>query len=137
MDVWYIKLTLYKSFLNWKKTSKKSSSYWQNSVVCDKSILYSLFHVSFISSWHGILVWKWCVFNISTFNLKTIQFFEKGFRFSGNWFQSENIEKVQNFHWLSYKNMLIAKMGFYFENPYCMLFLLASKAHSQIWHIFW
>ena len=42
-----------------------------------------------IGFWHGSIIWKRCVFNLSTFNLKTLlQFFEKGFCFSENLFQS-------------------------------------------------
>ena len=43
-----------------------------------------------------------------------IQFFEKGFRFSENLFQS--IENVQNFQWLSHKSMPISQTEGYFEN---------------------
>ena len=39
--------------------------------------------------WQGTFVWKCCVFNLNPFNKKTvIQFFEKGFPFSENLFQS-------------------------------------------------
>ena len=37
-----------------------------------------------------------------------LQFFEKGFRFPENLFQSESIENVWNFHLLSHKNMPIS-----------------------------
>ena len=43
--------------------------------------------------------------------------FLKNFLLSINLFQSLSIENVQNFHWLSYKNMLISQMEGYFENP--------------------
>ena len=57
-------------------------------------------------------------FNFSTFNYKTVfQFFEKGFRFPENLFQSWSIENLRNFHWLSHKNMSISQMEGYFENP--------------------
>ena len=61
------------------------------------------------------------------------QFFEKGFRFPENLFQSYSIEYVQNFHRLSHKNMPISQTKGYFENPSYrfleepMLFLLALK----------
>ena len=68
------------------------------------------------------------------FQLKTIlQFFEKGFCFAENLFQSQIIENVQNSHWLSNKNMSISQVEGYFENPYyrfleeSMLFPLSSK----------
>ena len=52
------------------------------------------------------------------FQLKTIlQFFEKGFYFAENLFQSQIIENVQNSHWLSNKNMSISQVEGYFENP--------------------
>ena len=40
-----------------------------------------------------------------------LPFFEKGIRFPEN--LSQSIENVQNFHWLSHKNMPEG----YFENP--------------------
>ena len=60
-------------------------------------------------------------------------FFEKGFRFPENLFQSWSIENVWNFHWSSHKNMPISQTEGYFENPWyrfleeSMLFLLALK----------
>ena len=42
-------------------------------------------------------------------------FFETGFRFSENLFQS--IENVPKSQWLSYKNMPISQTENYFENP--------------------
>ena len=61
------------------------------------------------------------------------QFFEKSSRFPENLFQSESIENVWNFHWLSRKNRPISQTEGFFENTYyCfseepMLFLLALK----------
>ena len=46
-----------------------------------------------------------------------IQFFDKGSRFPENLFQSQSIENVQNFHWLSNKNMPISQREGYFEKP--------------------
>ena len=46
-----------------------------------------------------------------------LQVFEKGFRFWENWFQSYNIENVQNFQLLSHKNMPISQTEGYFKNP--------------------
>ena len=46
-----------------------------------------------------------------------LQFYEKGFRFPENLFQSQSIENVWNFYWLSHKNMLISQTEGYFENP--------------------
>ena len=46
-----------------------------------------------------------------------LQFFEKGFRFPENLFQSKSIENVQNFPWLLHKNMPIFQAKGYFKNP--------------------
>ena len=46
-----------------------------------------------------------------------LQFFENSFRFPENLFQSQSIEYVQSFHWLSYKNMTIFQTKGYFESP--------------------
>ena len=57
-------------------------------------------------------------FQFWAFNLNTVhQFFEERFRFPEYLFQSEIIENVQNFHWLSHKNMSISQTEDYFENP--------------------
>ena len=59
--------------------------------------------------------------------------FEKEFRFTKNVFQGLSIENVQNFHWLSYKNVPVSQTEGYFENYYYrfleepILFLLALK----------
>ena len=45
LDRWYIKLTLCKRFLNWNNFPKKLSIYWQNSTLCDRSILQSPFYL--------------------------------------------------------------------------------------------
>ena len=45
-----------------------------------------------------------------------MQFFEKGFRFPENPFQSQSIENVQNFHWLLHKNLPISQTEGYLEN---------------------
>ena len=61
-----------------------------------------------------------------------LQFFEKGFRFPENLFQSWSIENVWNFHRSSH-NMPISQTEGYFQNPYYrfleqpMLFLLTLK----------
>ena len=47
---------------------------------------------------------------------KRYSFFEKGFRFSENLFQSYSIENVQNFQLLPYKIMPIFQTEGYFEN---------------------
>ena len=44
-------------------------------------------------------------------------FFGKSFRFLENLFQSWSNENVQNFHWLTHKNMPLSQMEGYFENP--------------------
>ena len=87
-----------------------------------------------IGFWHDTLVWKCCVFNLSTFNEKTVlEFFEKGSHFAENLFQIWSIENAQNFQWLSYKTMMISQTEGYFKNPSYrfleepMLFLLAWK----------
>ena len=46
-----------------------------------------------------------------------LQFFEKGFYFPENLFQSQRIENVQHLHWLSRENMPISEIEGYFENP--------------------
>ena len=46
-----------------------------------------------------------------------LQFFEKDFRFSESLFQSWSIRNVQNFQWLSDKNMRISQTQGYFKNP--------------------
>ena len=47
---WYIKSTLYTRLLNWSKIFEKINySCWQNSVLCDRCILYSPFHML----WHS------------------------------------------------------------------------------------
>ena len=46
-----------------------------------------------------------------------LQFFEKGFLFLENFFQSWSIESVWNIYWLSHKNMPISQTKGYFENP--------------------
>ena len=57
-------------------------------------------------------------FQFYYFNWKTVlQFFEKGFRFSENFFQSKRIENIQNFQRLLHKNMPISQTEGYFENP--------------------
>ena len=68
--------------------------------------------------WYGSFDWKWCFFNFSAFNWKTIlQFFEKDFRLTENLFQSWNIENVQNFYLLLHKNMPISQTEGDFEIP--------------------
>ena len=58
-------------------------------------------------------------------------FFEKGFRFPENLFQSCSIENVQNFQWLSHENMpmsqkkTILNQYSFLEDP--MFFLLDLK----------
>ena len=53
--------------------------------------------------WYSSFVWKWCIFNLSAFNKKSVlQFFEKGFRF-------------QNLQLLSHKNISISQTEHYFE----------------------
>ena len=70
-----------------------------------------------IGFWHGILIWKWWIFNLITLNSKTVlQTFGKGFRFPENLFQSSSNENVQNFYWLSQKNMPISQTEGYFKN---------------------
>ena len=61
-------------------------------------------------------------FQFQWFQLKkgTLQFFEKGFQFPENLFQSQSIENIWNFHWLSHKNMPISQTEGYFENPYVL-----------------
>ena len=77
-----------------------------------------------IGFWCGRFVWKWCVFNLSALNLKTVlRFFEKVFVFQKICFKI----KVLN----TFKT--ISQTEGYFENPYYrfleepMLFLLALK----------
>ena len=45
-----------------------------------------------------------------------LQFFEKGFPFPEDLFQSYSIENIWNFYWLSHKNMPISQMKGYWED---------------------
>ena len=55
---WYIKSTLYTRLLNWSKIFEKINySCWQNSVLCDRCILYSPFHML----WHWLLTEQFCM----------------------------------------------------------------------------
>ena len=48
---------------------------------------------------------------------KTVpQVFGKRFCFPENLFQIQSIENIQNFHWLSHKNIPISQMESYLEN---------------------
>ena len=86
MDIWVVG-TSNKLFIRGSYTEtklKKKSNYWQNSVLCDGSILHSPFSISF---WHDRFVSKYCAFILSTFNYKMVlEFFKKGFCFSENLF---------------------------------------------------
>ena len=87
---WYIKATLCKKFPYWKKIFKK------NEVATGKTLFFLTCpfwttHSIYlnISFQQGSFVWKWCAVILSTFNQNiALQFFEKGFRFSENLFQS-------------------------------------------------
>ena len=84
-----------------------------------------------IGFWYGSFSWKSCVSNLNAFNYKVVpQFFGKDFHFPEYLFQSYRwrIEDVQNFHWLSYKNMPISQCRFLEEH---MLFLLALNQTSK------
>ena len=58
-------------------------------------------------------------FSILLFSTKKgySSFLKKFLVFSENLFQSNDIENVQNFHWLSRKNMPISQTEGCFENP--------------------
>ena len=62
------------------------------------------------------------------------QFFEKGFRFSENLFQSYSIENVQHFQWLSRKNMPIFQKEGYSENLWYR-FLEESALIAKKWNL--
>ena len=124
MDIWVVGTSnqlFKKRFLNWKKTKKCQKI----KVVTGKTpfIVIGPFRIlhSFcldIGFWQGSFVLKCCVFNLRGFNYKTLlQFFEKDFCFSKDLFQSSSIKDVQNFQWLSGKNMPISQTEGYFENP--------------------
>ena len=72
-----------------------------------------------ISFWQGSFVWKFYVFN-RTFKLKNgALVFWKVFLFLGNLFQSESIENIQNFQWLSHKKMPIFQTRGYLKRNFC------------------
>ena len=83
------------------------------------------------ASWYGSVVWKWYVFNLSSFKLKngTPVFWKKGFHFPENLFQNLSIENVQNFQWLSHVDLL--NWGLFWKSlvslEELMLFLLTLK----------
>ena len=82
---------------------------WQNSVLCDRSIMYSphsIFILSLASD--GSVLYGNVALSILVLSTKKYysSFFKKGLCFSKNLFQS--IENVQNFQWLLQKNMPIS-----------------------------
>ena len=65
-------------------------------------------------------------------------FLKKFFFFQKICFKVNSIENVQNFHWLSHKNMPISQTEGYFKNPWDyrflvepMLVLLALKSNLK------
>ena len=83
---WYIKSALYKRFSSWNKSSKIYSSYWQNSVLFDWSILYSPFLT--LASDTAVLYGNG-VFSISVLSTKKwFSSFLKNVCFEKNLFQS-------------------------------------------------
>ena len=80
-------------FLNRHKIFKK------NKVVTGKTLFFVIgpfcshhFTCLNIGFWYDSFEWKWYFFNLSAFNEKTVlQFFEKGFRFPENLFQTFNV----------------------------------------------
>ena len=65
-----------------------------------------------------------------------LQFFENVFRFPDNLFQSESIENVQGFHWLSHKNLPISQREDYYKSLVTVLeeamsFLLVLKTSKK------
>ena len=59
--------------------------------------------------WYDSFTWKLCVFNLNTFNKNLFQ---------KVCFKVKSIENVQNFRWLSHKNMLVSRAESYFQNPW-------------------
>ena len=92
MDIWAIGILnqlFIKDFCTQIKFSKKLSQSVINSILCDRSILYShsicIINIGFSQD---SFVWKCCAFNRRTLNLSTVlQFFKKGFGFSENLLQ--------------------------------------------------
>ena len=116
MDTWVVG-TLNKLFVRYCQSenefSKKESCQWQNSVFCARSIctFHSICHN--IGFWQGSFVWKYCVFNHSTFNWKTVPSFLKVvFIFQKMCFNVKVLKAFKYFHWFLNENMPV-----YFENP--------------------
>ena len=111
----YEVLKLKQNFRKNKVVAGKTSFFLIGPFCAPDSIFFN------IGFWHSSFVWecwKCSAFILSTLNLKTVlQFCEKGFRFSENLLQSWSIEIVQNFLWLSHKNMSISQTEGYFKNP--------------------
>ena len=135
VDCLYMKLALYKRFLYWNKVFKKQSSYWQNSVLCDRLILYSLYYLSYYWLLTGQFYMEMLRFQFLYFQLKNstpvfwerflffrklVSMFEllKTFKFSSDC----HIKACQPL-----KQRAISKISsnFFLKEP--MLFLLALK----------
>ena len=91
MDIWVVG-----TFNSIKEVLKLKQIFQKNKVVTGKTPLFvigpfcSLYSICLnIGFWQNSFEWKWCVFSLTGFNYKRVlQFFEKGFRFTENLFQS-------------------------------------------------
>ena len=128
-----------KRFLNWNKVfvfflKKVNTGKGQNSVLCNRFILYSPFSVLTLAFDMAVLYGN-DAFSILVLSNKKRYFssLKKVFIFQKIFFKIKSIEIVQNVHWLSRKNMPISQTEGYLKNPYyrilweSMLFLLALK----------
>ena len=81
MNIWVVGISN-QLFIKGSYTKAKFflKKFWEGSVLWDRSILCSPFYLSLHFLQQGIFVWKFCVFNIRTFNLKVLlQFLKKVF----------------------------------------------------------
>ena len=78
-----------------------------------------------IGFWQGSLVWN--VFSTLVLSTKktVLLFSKKGFCFPENLFQSYSIKNVQNFQWLSHKNMSLLNGGLFWK-PLLLFFRKAN-----------
>ena len=128
-----ISSTLYKGFWNWYNFQKIKYLLGKNPFFVIGPFCTPHSNCLSIGFWWGSFVSKYYVFNLSTFNWKTLlQLFENDFQFWQNLIQS--IGEVQIFLWLSHKNMPISPKDNHIENNFKysfledpMLFLLILK----------
>ena len=127
---WYIKTTLYKTFLYWNKIFKKLKlSLTGKASFFVPTILFVLT----LASDRAVLYGNDAFLILVLLAKKPYSSFLKKFSFSRKFISKLSIENVQNFHRFSHKNMPISQTEGYFENPQYsfiekpMLFMLAWK----------